>query len=92
MRGLKPPKRQPSNKLIKATIAHGNLPLELLSFFGCYVDLLDQTQKLSPTLKSFFSDQMNQLQEILAGCERVLQTPLPVGQALALLELLTDSI
>ena len=64
--------------MVKATIAHGNLPLEILSFFGCYVDLMDNQGKLPPILKNFFMDQMNQLQDILAGCERVLMTPLPV--------------
>lgn len=70
--------RRASNKLIKATIAHGNLPLELLSFFCCYVDLLDNQDKITPQLRSFFLDQSIQLQGILAGCEKVLRTPLPV--------------
>lgn len=71
--------RRASNKLIKATIAHGNLPLELLSFFSSYVDILDKERKITPTLRNFFLDQTIQLQGILAGCEKVLRTPLPVS-------------
>lgn len=76
---LRKTSRRASNKLIKATIAHGNLPLELLSFFSSYVDILDRQKKITPTLRNFFLDQSIQLQEILAGCEKVLRTPLPVS-------------
>ncbi|KAF8453049.1 Bestrophin, RFP-TM, chloride channel-domain-containing protein [Terfezia claveryi] len=79
LRDIKPPSRHTSNKLVKATIAYGNLPLELLSFFGCYVDQLDKQGSLSPSMRSFFLDQNLQLQDILAGCERVLRTPLPLA-------------
>ncbi|KAF8428385.1 Bestrophin, RFP-TM, chloride channel-domain-containing protein [Tirmania nivea] len=79
LRDIKPPSRQTSNKMVKATIAYGNLPLELLSFFGCYVDQLDKQGSLSSSMRSFFLDQNLQLQDILGGCERVLRTPLPLA-------------
>ncbi|KAK9472805.1 Bestrophin, RFP-TM, chloride channel-domain-containing protein [Dipodascopsis tothii] len=68
------------DRIARATIIHGNLPLEILQFISYYCrELQHGHQLLSPAETSFFYAQTNSLTEILTGTERILRTPLPLA-------------
>ncbi|KAK9367375.1 Bestrophin, RFP-TM, chloride channel-domain-containing protein [Lipomyces kononenkoae] len=68
------------DRISRATVMHGNLPLEILQFLAYYCRQMHVDQGiLSPSEVSFFFTQTNTLTEILTGTERILRTPLPLA-------------
>ncbi|KAK9240840.1 Bestrophin, RFP-TM, chloride channel-domain-containing protein [Lipomyces kononenkoae] len=68
------------DRISRATLLHGNLPLEILQFLAYYCRQMQIDQGiLSPSEVSFFFTQTNTLTEILTGTERILRTPLPLA-------------
>ncbi|KAK9476487.1 Bestrophin, RFP-TM, chloride channel-domain-containing protein [Lipomyces japonicus] len=68
------------DRLSRATIIHGNLPLEIIQFLGYYVRELQREQgMLTPSDLTFFYAQINNFTDVLTGTERILRTPLPLA-------------
>ncbi|KAK9376923.1 Bestrophin, RFP-TM, chloride channel-domain-containing protein [Lipomyces chichibuensis] len=68
------------DRISRATVMHGNLPLEILQFLAYYCRQMQLDQKiLTPSEISFFFTQTNTLTDILTGTERILRTPLPLA-------------
>lgn len=79
----------PRKLLKRARKPLGNLPLELLSHLSCYVDTLTESiGDAEPKLKGYHSVQATQaiyqLNDVLAGTERILNTPLPIAYTIAI--------
>ncbi|KAK9457601.1 Bestrophin, RFP-TM, chloride channel-domain-containing protein [Dipodascopsis uninucleata] len=69
-----------NDRISRATVIHGNLPLEILQFIAYYCREMQHEQgALNPSEVSFFYTQTNSLTEILTGTERILRTPLPLA-------------
>ncbi|KAK9326423.1 Bestrophin, RFP-TM, chloride channel-domain-containing protein [Lipomyces orientalis] len=68
------------DRISRATVMHGNLPLEILQFLAYYCREMQVDQGiLTPSEISFFFTQTNTLTDILTGTERILRTPLPLA-------------
>ena len=63
----------------------GNLPLEILSYLSAYVQSITQNGTLSNGVhQGMIMANIASLNEVLAGTERVLNTPLPVAYSIAI--------
>lgn len=72
-------------KLIKrSTRQLGNLPLEVLTYLSSYHDSLIQNNLLDGTHQGMVAANLASLNEVLAGTERVLNTPLPIAYSIAI--------
>ena len=72
-------------KLIKrSTKQLGNLPLEILTYLSSYHASLIKTKTIDPTYQGMIAANIASLNEVLAGTERVLNTPLPVAYSIAI--------
>ncbi|KAK9357481.1 Bestrophin, RFP-TM, chloride channel-domain-containing protein [Lipomyces starkeyi] len=68
------------DRISRATVMHGNLPLEILQFLAYYCRQMQIDQGiLTPSEISFFFTQTNTMTDILTGTERILRTPLPLA-------------
>ncbi|KAK9492755.1 Bestrophin, RFP-TM, chloride channel-domain-containing protein [Lipomyces doorenjongii] len=68
------------DRISRATVMHGNLPLEILQFLAYYCRQMQLDQGiLTPSEISFFFTQTNTMTDILTGTERILRTPLPLA-------------
>ncbi|KAL8645755.1 MAG: hypothetical protein Q9210_006531 [Variospora velana] len=56
----------------------GNLPLEILTYMSAYLDAISESGQLSNGAN------LASLNEVLAGTERVLNTPLPIAYSIAI--------
>ena len=75
----------PRKALKKAHRPLGNLPLEILSYLGRYVDVLIREEKLSiPMQQTLAYNNLAFLNDSLTGTERVLTTPLPIAYTIAI--------
>lgn len=73
-------------KLIKRSKKNlGNLPLEILTYLSAYVEstIKNDTFNNGPQQGMVMSN-LASMNEVLAGCERVLNTPLPVAYSIAI--------
>ena len=63
----------------------GNLPLEILNYLSAYLESIavNKTLDNGPHLAMAMGN-LASLNEVLAGCERVLNTPLPVAYSIAI--------
>lgn len=84
--GLPMAESNPRKQLKRAKKPLGNLPLEILNHLSRYVDTL--TEGDEPKLKGYHQVQATQsifqLNDVLAGTERVLNTPLPIAYTIAI--------
>ncbi|KAL8723001.1 MAG: hypothetical protein Q9225_000617 [Loekoesia sp. 1 TL-2023] len=63
----------------------GNLPLEVLTYLSAYVESVIKSGQFSNgTEQAMVMTSLNSLNEVLAGTERVLNTPLPVAYSIAI--------
>lgn len=63
----------------------GNLPLEVLTYLSAYVESVIQSgQFTNGTEQAMVMNSLNSLNEVLAGTERVLNTPLPIAYSIAI--------
>ncbi|KAK9466879.1 Bestrophin, RFP-TM, chloride channel-domain-containing protein [Lipomyces arxii] len=68
------------DRISRATVMHGNLPLEILQYIAYYERELNKEQAmLSPSEVAQFHTQLNLMTDILTGTERILRTPLPLA-------------
>lgn len=75
----------PRKMLKRATRPLGNLPLEILNHLAMAVDELILNQQLPvPMQQTLAYNNLNTLGDVLAGCERVLNTPLPIAYSIAI--------
>jgi ion channel-forming bestrophin family protein len=75
----------PRKALKKAHRPLGNLPLEILSYLGRYVDVMIREDKLSiPMQQTLAYNSLTALNDVLTGTERVLTTPLPIAYTIAI--------
>lgn len=75
----------PRKTLKRATRPLGNLPLEIISHLALAVDELVTNQQLPvPMQQTLAYNNLNALGDILAGCERILNTPLPIAYSIAI--------
>ncbi|KAK7725625.1 hypothetical protein SLS57_003690 [Botryosphaeria dothidea] len=84
--GLPMAESNPRKQLKRAKKPLGNLPLEILNHLSRYIDTL--TEGDEPKLKGYHQVQATQsifqLNDVLAGTERVLNTPLPIAYTIAI--------
>lgn len=75
----------PRKSLKRATRPLGNLPLEIMSHLALAVDELVANQQLVvPMQQTLAYNNLNILGDVLAGCERILNTPLPIAYSIAI--------
>ena len=73
-------------KLLKRSKKNlGNLPLEILTYLSAYLESITANKTLDngPHLAMAMGN-LASLNEVLAGCERILNTPLPVAYSIAI--------
>ncbi|KXJ88630.1 Bestrophin, RFP-TM, chloride channel-domain-containing protein [Microdochium bolleyi] len=75
----------PRKEMKKATTPLGNLPLEILLYLSAYIDQLVADGQLPvPMQQTTAYNGLTALNDVLTGCERVLNTPLPIAYAIAI--------
>ncbi|KAJ1328009.1 hypothetical protein MN608_07344 [Microdochium nivale] len=75
----------PRKEMKKATSPLGNLPLEILCYLSAYVDqLVENGQIPVPMMQTTAYNGLTALNDVMTGCERVLNTPLPIAYAIAI--------
>lgn len=75
----------PRKTLKRATKPLGNLPLEIMSHLAQAIDELIANQQLPvPMQQTLAYNNLNTLGDVLAGCERILNTPLPIAYSIAI--------
>ncbi|KAI4141849.1 MAG: hypothetical protein L6R39_005167 [Caloplaca ligustica] len=63
----------------------GNLPLEILTYMSAYMDSVSETGQFpNGVQQSMVMANLASLNEVLAGTERVLNTPLPIAYSIAI--------
>jgi len=77
--------RRKLKQYAKAGIHHGNLPLEIMNYLSAYLgSLMKGGQMTAPVLQTQVFNSMALMLDSYGGCERVLQTPLPVAYNIAI--------
>ena len=75
----------PRKTLKKATRPLGHLPLEILNHIAVTVDHLVRNEQLKiPMQQTLAYNNISALNEVMTGCERVLNTPLPIAYTIAI--------
>ncbi|OAA72315.1 UPF0187 domain membrane protein [Cordyceps fumosorosea ARSEF 2679] len=75
----------PRKTLKRTTRPLGNLPLEIMNHLASAVDELVANQQLTvPMQQTLAYNNLNVLGDVLAGCERILNTPLPIAYSIAI--------
>ncbi|CAG9944010.1 unnamed protein product [Clonostachys rosea f. rosea IK726] len=75
----------PRKLLKKSDQPLGNLPLEILNHLAVAIDEMVRNQQLDiPMQQTLAYNNLNMLNDALVGCERVLNTPLPIAYAIAI--------
>jgi predicted membrane chloride channel (bestrophin family) len=78
----------PRKQLKKSSQPLGNLPLEIISHLAVVIDRLVQNKQLDiPMQQTLAYNNLNMLNDILVGCERVLSTPLPLAYSIAITQI-----
>ena len=62
----------------------GNLPLEVLHYLSAYVDSITANKTLPDNVQALIMANLSSLNEVLAGTERVVNTPLPIAYSIAI--------
>lgn len=68
----------------QAGIHHGNLPLEVMSYLSAYIKSGLKDNLISPVVEGQIFNDMNMMLDAFGGCERVLQTPMPIAYSIAI--------
>ena len=77
--------RKKLKQYANAGINHGNLPLEIMNYLSAYIGfLMKGGQMTAPVLNTQAFSSMTSMLDSYGGCERVLQTPLPVAYNIAI--------
>lgn len=73
-------------KLIKRSTENlGNLPLEILTYLGAYMDDIIQNGQLTlPIHQTHVMNNIAALADVLTGTERVLNTPVPIAYSISI--------
>ncbi|KAH7170133.1 Bestrophin, RFP-TM, chloride channel-domain-containing protein [Dactylonectria macrodidyma] len=73
-------------KALKRTTQHlGNLPLEILNHLALTLDhLVDNAQLPVPMQQTVAYNHLTIMNDVMVGCERVLNTPLPIAYTIAI--------
>lgn len=75
----------PRKLLKKSRLPLGNMPLEILNHIAVAVDEMIRNGQLeTPMFQTLAYNNINFLNDVLTGCDRVLNTPLPVAYAIAI--------
>ena len=75
----------PLKPLRKGPKYYGNLPLEILTYLGAYMDIVISNGTLTtPVMQTQFMNSLTTLLDCLTGMERVLSTPLPLAYNIAI--------
>ncbi|KAK8188117.1 Bestrophin, RFP-TM, chloride channel-domain-containing protein [Phyllosticta capitalensis] len=82
--GISMAQSNPRKLLKRANKPVGNLPLEILSYLSRYVDSLIETESLKSYHQVQCTLMITQLNDILVGTERVLNTPLPIAYSICI--------
>ncbi|MCJ1266921.1 hypothetical protein MMC22_006806 [Lobaria immixta] len=83
--GLTFAESNPRKVIKRSTKNLGNLPLEILTYLSAYVGSIAANGTLnSGVLQGLVMSNLASLNEVLAGTERVLNTPLPVAYSIAI--------
>jgi len=77
--------RKKLKQYAKAGVHHGNLPLEIMNYLSAYIgSLMKGGQMAAPVFHTQVFNSMALMLDSYGGCERVLQTPLPVAYNIAI--------
>ncbi|OAA50364.1 Bestrophin/UPF0187 [Metarhizium rileyi] len=75
----------PRKTLKKATHPLGNLPLEILNHIAVTIDQMVRDEQLKvPMQQTLAYNNLTILNDVMTGCERVLNTPLPIAYTIAI--------
>lgn len=75
----------PRKTLKKATRPLGNLPLEILNHIAVTIDHMVRNDQLKvPMQQTLAYNNLSILNDVMTGCERVLNTPLPIAYTIAI--------
>lgn len=75
----------PRKTLKKATRPLGNLPLEILNHIAVIIDDMVRGEQLKiPMQQTLAYNNLSALNDAMTGCERVLNTPLPIAYTIAI--------
>jgi putative membrane protein len=75
----------PRKALKKSPVPLGHLPIEILNHLSVTVDQLCINQQLPvPMQQTLAYNNINVLNDVLGGCERILNTPLPIAYTIAI--------
>ena len=65
-------------------VHHGNLPLEIMNYLSTYLKSMEESQLISSVAEGRGETSISMMLGAFGGCERVLQTPLPVAYNIAI--------
>ena len=65
-------------------VHHGNLPQEIMDYLSAYIKWMAESKFISSTVEGRGLAATTMMLEAFGGCERVLQTPLPVAYSIAI--------
>ncbi|KAK2589467.1 hypothetical protein QQS21_012858 [Conoideocrella luteorostrata] len=75
----------PRKTLKRATRPLGNLPLEILNHIAVTIDHMVRNDQLKvPMQQTLAYNNLSVLNDVMTGCERVLNTPLPIAYTIAI--------
>jgi putative membrane protein len=78
--GIQAAESNPRKAIKRASKPLGNLPLEILSHIQAYLDTVVENGTLkSPVFSNPVVSALSTMNDILAGCDRILNTPLPLA-------------
>lgn len=68
----------------KVGIHHGNLPLEIMNYLSAYIQSRVKSESITAAAEGRIFTALTMMLDAFGGCERVLQTPLPVAYSIAI--------
>ncbi|KAG5926557.1 hypothetical protein E4U53_003057 [Claviceps sorghi] len=75
----------PRKALKKASRPLGNLPLEILNHIAVTIDYMVRNEQLPVSMHQTLAyNNLNSLNDVMTGCQRVLNTPLPIAYTIAI--------
>ncbi|GAO13093.1 uncharacterized protein UV8b_03473 [Ustilaginoidea virens] len=75
----------PRKTLKRASRPLGNLPLEILNHIAVTIDCVVRSEQLKvPMQQTLAYNNLSVLNDVMTGCERVLNTPLPIAYTIAI--------
>ncbi|KAF4119329.1 ion channel-forming bestrophin family protein [Geosmithia morbida] len=78
----------PRKAIKKTDLPLGNVPLEILNYIAVTVDEMIRNDQLAiPMLQTLAYNNLSFLNDVLTGCQRVLNTPLPLAYSIAITQI-----